>query len=76
MGAFVDAKRRFAVHLRPEDVREALLTAGHDPIDVTDVTDLLTKLSSDEWGNLRADPDTGRVTTVEDCVARAVQSPA
>lgn len=66
MAVFVDAKRRFAVHLRPEDVREALITAGHEPIDLPDVTDLLTKLSSEEWGNLRADPDTGRVTTVED----------
>ena len=66
MGVFVDAKRRFAVHLRPEDVREALAAGGEDPIDVADLTELLNKLSTDEWGNLRADPDTGRVTTVED----------
>ncbi|MGH8825172.1 MAG: TIGR02677 family protein [Jiangellaceae bacterium] len=66
MGVFVDAKRRFAVHLRPEDVREALITGGDEPLDVADLTELLNKLSSDEWGNLRADPDTGRVTTVED----------
>ena len=66
MAVFVDAKRRFAVHLRPEDVREALIAGGDEPIDLADLTELLNKLSSDEWGNLRADPDTGRVTTVED----------
>ncbi len=66
MGVFVDAKRRFAVHLRPEDVRDALVADGGEPIDTADLVELLNKLSSDEWGNLRADPDTGRVTTVED----------
>ena len=66
MGVFVDAKRRFTVHLRPEDVREALIARGDEPVDITDVTEALKRLSSDEWGNLRADPDTGRVTTVED----------
>ena len=34
------------------------------------------RTTSGPSSNLRADPDTGRVTTVEDCVARAVQSPA
>ncbi|MGH8775186.1 MAG: TIGR02677 family protein [Jiangellaceae bacterium] len=66
MGVFVDAKRRFTVHLRPDDVREVLVARGGEPIDIADVTESLNKLSSDEWGNLRADPDTGRVTTVED----------
>ncbi|RSM45499.1 TIGR02677 family protein [Amycolatopsis balhimycina DSM 5908] len=59
MGAFVQAKRRFTVHLRPEDVRETL-----DDVELTSVADALAKLVS--WGNLRADPDTSRVTTVED----------
>ena len=67
MGAFVAAKRRFAVHLRPEDVHEAL-----DPgpatdlaaVDLAAVAGALVKL--EEWGNLRSDPDTSRVTTVED----------
>jgi uncharacterized protein (TIGR02677 family) len=66
MGVFVDAKRRFAVHLRPEDVRDALIAGGGEPVDTADLVELLNKLSSHEWGNLRADPDTGRVTTVED----------
>ncbi len=60
MGAFVLAKRRFTVHLRPEDVREAL--DGSVPLDA--VGTALNNLVS--WGNLRADPDTSRVTTVED----------
>lgn len=58
MGAFVRAKRRFVVHLRPEDLHEEL------DADITAVTDALSKLT--DWGNLRADPDTSRVTTVED----------
>ena len=59
MGTFVQAKRRFIVHLRPEDVHETL-----EAVELTAVTDALAKLVT--WGNLRADPDTSRVTTVED----------
>jgi uncharacterized protein (TIGR02677 family) len=59
MRAFVDAKHRFLVHLRPEDVAEALGVASSDPVE-----DALASLVG--WGNLRADPDTSRVTTVED----------
>jgi uncharacterized protein (TIGR02677 family) len=60
MGVFVHAKRRFTVHLRPEDVHEALGTS----VEIPAVTDALGSLTG--WGNLRADPDTSRVTTVED----------
>lgn len=60
MGAFVQAKRRFVVHLRPEDVHGALSNS----VDLTAVADALGRLK--DWGNLRADPDTTRVTTVED----------
>ncbi len=59
MDVFVAAKRRFTVHLRPEDVHEAI--PRHDP---TVVAEALGRLK--DWGNLRADPDTTRVTTVED----------
>jgi hypothetical protein len=60
LGTFAAAKTRFLVHLRPEDVADALphRVAPHD------LTPLLTQLV--EWGNLRADPDNSRVTTVED----------
>ncbi|MGH3467644.1 MAG: TIGR02677 family protein, partial [Thermocrispum sp.] len=61
MGAFVRAKSRFTVHLRPEDVHEALAAT---PYDLPTIADGLSSLVA--WGNLRADPDTSRVTSVED----------
>lgn len=65
MAEFVAAKRRFVVHLRIEDLHEALIRAQPDGHVQTDtVADALAQLV--EWGNLRADPDTSRVTTVED----------
>src|SRR5687767_2222932 len=63
MGAFVAAKQRFVLHLRPEDVREAVASALPG-VSVDAVADALGQL--DAWGNLRADPDTSRVTLVED----------
>ncbi len=58
--AFVRAKGRFAVHLRPEDVQAELAgTVGLDAVNAA-----LEQLA--KWRNLRQDPDTGRVTTVED----------
>jgi uncharacterized protein (TIGR02677 family) len=62
MLAFVVAKRRFVVHLRTEDVLAEL--ADDAPADPKAVADALAQLV--EWGNLRADPDTSRVTSVED----------
>ena len=62
MLAFVAAKRRFVVHLRCEDVVAELATEA--PPDPKAVADALAQLV--EWGNLRADPDTSRVTSVED----------
>jgi uncharacterized protein (TIGR02677 family) len=60
MRVFRRAKERFTVHLRPEDIQ-----AEFDPTpDLDTLTAALNQLV--EWGNLRADPDTGRVTTVED----------
>ncbi len=64
MTAFVQAKRRFTVHMRPEDVHEALLARHGSAPEPAEVTAALGSL--EEWGNLRADPDTSRVTTVED----------
>ena len=62
MLAFVAAKRRFVVHLRSEDVLADL--AADAPADPRAVDDALAQLV--DWGNLRADPDTSRVTRVED----------
>jgi uncharacterized protein (TIGR02677 family) len=65
MAVFMAAKQRFVVHLRPEDVAEALrLDATWDAIPHEQIDEALHSLAG--WGNLRADPDTGRVTTVED----------
>lgn len=59
MAAFVRAKERFVVHLRPEEVAAEL--AGEVGEQVPPALEQLVA-----WGNLRADPDTSRVTTVED----------
>lgn len=60
MQVFVAAKRRFLVHLRPEDVHEQLsVEAAREEMERA-----LQQLV--EWGNLQAEPDTSRVTTVED----------
>jgi uncharacterized protein (TIGR02677 family) len=56
---FARAKERFIVHLRPEDVASELSVSADEHL-----TESLDQLVS--WGNLRADADTGRVTTVED----------
>lgn len=65
MAVFTAAKQRFVVHLRPEDVAEALRGDGHwEQLSQEQVDEALHSLEL--WGNLRADPDTGRVTTVED----------
>ncbi len=56
---FARAKERFIVHLRPEDVAAELRADADEQL--TDALDQLVR-----WGNLRADVDTGRVTTVED----------
>lgn len=63
MRVFLLAKQRFAVHLRPDDVHAALPAEVRpaEPEAVVAALDSLTK-----WGNLRADPDTARVTAVED----------
>jgi uncharacterized protein (TIGR02677 family) len=64
MCVFVAEKQRFVVHLRPEDVAEALRGDGGPPPEEKAVGDALAAL--EEWHNLRSDPDTGRVATVED----------
>ena len=56
---FARAKERFIVHLRPEDVAADLRADADEQL-----TDALDQLVA--WGNLRADVDTSRVTTVED----------
>jgi uncharacterized protein (TIGR02677 family) len=64
MGVFLAAKRRFLVHLRPEDVLETLRGPEGAPVEATAVEAALKQLES--WRNLQSDPDTSRVTTVDD----------
>jgi uncharacterized protein (TIGR02677 family) len=59
LSVFARAKDRFIVHMRPEDVAAELRRDSDDQL-----AQALEKLV--EWGNLRADADTGRVSTVED----------
>jgi len=59
MAAFVEAKAHFTVHLRPEDVCER-----SDIQSLEEVQAALAQLV--HWGNLEADPDTSRVTSVEE----------
>ena len=59
MQAFAEAKAHFIVHLRPEDVR------GRAPeLSLDEVQSALASLVG--WGNLQAEPDTTRVTSVEE----------
>jgi uncharacterized protein (TIGR02677 family) len=70
LAVFGQARERFTVHLRPEDVTTELRLAPAsrseaDPAAGAEgVASALEQLVT--WGNLRADADTGRVTTVED----------
>lgn len=63
MEAFSAAKRQFRLHLRPDEVRAEAHWPGPAPA-VEDVQQALAQLV--EWGNLRSQPDTARVTTLED----------
>ncbi len=63
MRTFSEAKEHFVVHLRPEDVVERCLSAV-ESLTLEDTQSALAQLV--EWGNLQAEPDTSRVTTVED----------
>src|SRR5215472_7414321 len=56
---FARAKERFIVHLRPEDIASELRIDADEQLSLA-----LEQLVV--WGNLRADVDTSRVTTVED----------
>jgi uncharacterized protein (TIGR02677 family) len=56
---FARAKERFIVHLRPEDIAAELRTDADEQLTLA-LDQLVT------WGNLRADVDTSRVTTVAD----------
>ena len=65
LGVFAQARARFTVHMRPEDVLAELRRGPETAtVAIEPVSAALEQLES--WGNLHADADTGRVTTVED----------
>ena len=59
MDAFMAAKRRFALHLKPSDLLREL-----EGVQATELEQDLTQLT--EWGNLRRQADTTEVRTVQD----------
>lgn len=67
MEAFAAAKRQFRLHLRPDELRAEAHWPGAQPDDA-EVQTLLDALV--EWGNLQAQPDTARVSTLEDFYRR------
>jgi uncharacterized protein (TIGR02677 family) len=68
MRAFIRARERFELHLRPADLLEALREAGAPLPEEPVLTAALEQLC--EWGNLDAHPDTADVATVEDFYRR------
>lgn len=63
LDAFVRAKQRFALHLRPGEIERACVEAGQAE-DPSAIAVALAQLA--DWGNLEAHPDTADVATVED----------
>jgi uncharacterized protein (TIGR02677 family) len=68
---FMDARARFVLNLRPQDIAEeigraanAAPTEGGQSVDATAVETALGQLK--DWGNVEAYPDTADVATVED----------
>jgi uncharacterized protein (TIGR02677 family) len=65
MDVFMEAKARFALHLRPTDVLTALASkSSSGQADLVELERALATLC--EWGNLERHLDTAEVTTVEE----------
>lgn len=63
LDVFATAKRQFRLHLRPDDVLAEARWPDAPP-SLETVQHALSQLV--EWGNLQAQPDTARVSTIED----------
>ena len=70
MRALMAEKERFTVHVRPEQVSEALRVDGGEPVEAQVVADALERLADSNWGNVLAFPDSSRVTALEDFYRR------
>ena len=63
MACFAAAKRQFRLHLRPDEVLSEGDWPGRPPR-IEEIQLALTQLAA--WGNLEAQPDTGRVASIGD----------
>ena len=63
MEAFAAAKRQFRLHLRPDEVQLEAQWQGTPPT-LEEIQLALSQLA--EWGNLESQPDTARVSNIED----------
>jgi uncharacterized protein (TIGR02677 family) len=63
LDVFAAAKRQFRLHLRPDEVFAEAVWLGEPP-SLDAIQQALGQLV--EWGNLQAQPDTARVSTIED----------
>ena len=70
MRALMAEKERFTVHVRPEQVWNALRLDGGGPVEEPAVSDALERLADPSWGNVLAFPDSSRVTALEDFYRR------
>lgn len=64
MTVFADAERQFRLHLRPDEVRSFANWPDGDVPAIEAVQQMLGQLQ--DWGNLIAQPDTARVSSIED----------
>lgn len=64
MDVFAAAKRQFRLHLRPDEVLFELQYAESEGPDLETVQHALSQLC--DWGNLHSQPDTSRVSSLED----------
>ncbi|HCF57739.1 MAG TPA: TIGR02677 family protein, partial [Myxococcales bacterium] len=63
LAAFMQAKERFSLHLRPKEIAASLAACG-EPLEPRELDAVLDQLC--DWGNLEPHPDTAEVATVED----------
>ena len=64
LNVFAEARALFQLSLRPSEVRERLAAAGGVAPPQDEIESALMML--DYWGNLKAEPDTSDVGTVEE----------
>lgn len=70
MRALMAEKVRFTVHVRPEQLLDALAADGGERVSEDAVTEALERLAQPSWGNLLAFADASRVTALEDFYRR------